>query len=1037
MGFDGVPGVSHCAITGHLRVPRSVIVRLMVGALPEVGMWRMLRRGLRAHPGQAAVLGLLALVLAAVAVAAPAYSRSASRDLRSAQLEAAAAVDRVLSVQADIAVDTSGDRGKVDAAVDATARSARAAGLVALLTLQLPVTLVHNGQSAAVSVMSRTGACERLLVEGRCPEASGEVLVGRAAAAAVGLRVGDPVRADLRGTGGSVAFRLVVVGVYTVGDAHRGYWSTRRDLAPGPQRTDTPLIAAEQTLRALAATDPGLADPGVDQRLPVTNAAALTTVIDLLALDPATLPADVGAARAELEGLRRVPPEGFTASGRLPELLDRIGRGERGLAAGIAATAAGLLLTGGFVLLLAAGLAAGRRAPHTTLAVLRGAPAISRWWFAAAPGVLVTAAGASAGAVLGRILAAGLPSSADVAAGAAVVAVLTAGVLAMEMRPLRLPVPVALRQAQPAARRLRVGAFELILAAAAVLGAVQLAIGTPDEGIAPLAPPVIVLAAALLAGRGLAALAAVVSTQRLRRGDLRTGLAAAHLSRRPHTARLFALLVVAVALLGLAVAGYDTTRSAVRDRAAVELGAARVLSVAGATPGGVRAAVHAADPQGRWLLAAARDGLGASAVVAVESDRLVRVTGWDDQAAHRLASLLRPAVSSPVRVTGVTVVIDVLLDRAEAATTIRAGLVTDGGDPFVVEAKPPAEAGAHQLGLATPKCTGGCRLAWLGFSSSPDGLWITRVGQRGPDATVVDAAALGTPGRWRSGFTTSPGELTVVPSPAGLSARYVPSDPRAMSTDLRVLVADTPVPLPVVAAGPARIAQTDEVRVLPALTAGFRPVRVTASTGVLPGAGADGFLVDHEYADRLSDARGGDARQEVWARADTPPQVLAAVRGRLSVTGEETVESRAARMARAGAAQAAQVRLAAAGLGVLLAAAGLAVAALAEHRSRLAELRDLRRQGLDAATAAGSALRSYAGLVLGGIGAGALLAAAVSIALIRVGIPVFTDGWTATRAPVLPRPLVALAAFAVAAAMIGAVGIAASRRLAADLRREA
>ncbi|NUT36980.1 MAG: hypothetical protein HOV79_28320, partial [Hamadaea sp.] len=336
-------------------------------------MWRMLRRGLRAYPGQAAVLAVLAFVLAGAAVAAPAYVRTASGDLRAAQLDGAVPGERALSLNGEIAVDTGGDRGKVDAAVESTTRSAGLAGVAPLLTLQLPVTLVRNDRTAALPLLSRTGACERLTVAGRCPQAPGEVLVGAAAATALGLHPGDPVRLDVRGTGGSVAFRLVVVGVYTVAEAHRAYWSTRRDVAPGPQRTDAPLITAEPTMRALAATDPGLADPDVAQRLPATNAASLTAVVDLLALDPAALPADLERARAALEALRRLPPEGFSASGRLPELLDRIGRGERGLAAGIAATVAGLLLTGGFVLLLAAGLAAARRAPHTTLAVLRGA----------------------------------------------------------------------------------------------------------------------------------------------------------------------------------------------------------------------------------------------------------------------------------------------------------------------------------------------------------------------------------------------------------------------------------------------------------------------------------------------------------------------------------------------------------------------------------------------------------------------------------------------------------------------------------------
>ncbi|WP_157546176.1 hypothetical protein [Hamadaea tsunoensis] len=1042
-------------------------------------MVRMLRRVLRAYPGQAAVLGVLCFILAAIALAAPAYARLAQAQLRDAQLAVAPPIDRTVTVRADDVFDEQGDRGKVDRARETLQADADKAGLTQFVTLQLVVRARAGGHgmadSLAASLISRDGACERLAIDGRCPDKPGEVLLGRAAAKALGVSTGGTIVLRAAGTGGVLDFQLTVAGLYAPPNGS-AYWSTRADMSADPRRTDTPIIAGADTVNQVATSQRAITVPvvgGTEKEVPADkgNATTVTAILDLMALDADSLPGDLATARADLDELRQSPPEGFTAASQVPEFFDRVSASERALGAGIMATAGGVILIGGFVLLLAAWYAAAQRASKTTLAVLRGVPVISRWWFAAAPSALVALLGSALGAAAGRVLVPTPLSMWDAVFAAGVLVALPVGVLLVEARALRLPVLAALRQAHPASSGRRVDPLDLAVLAAAGVMIYQLATGAPDRGFAPLGPPVIVLAAALLAGRGLTAATVAVSGQRLRRGDLATGLAAAHISRRSSAPRLFALLVAAVALFGLAVTGYDTTSTALQDRARLELGADRVLTVTGSSYTAVRAAVHSADPQGQWLLAAARDQIGTRRVVAVESDRLVRVAGWTAPDAARLAGLLHPAANPAITVDGTALALDVTVvkppaetvdgvvaDPADAepaapvepvvATPIKVNLVDAAGNPIRV-VFPVAGSGHYVQPLAG--CASGCRLAYLGFERSIEDIRITGLAQQGPDRAVLDGKALAEPGLYRDGFTTLPGELTVLHgggpnsgssnsggqnSGGWLSARYVPDDPRHMTSDLRILSADMPVPLPVVAAGTPDVAQTDFVRQLPVLTNGVQPVRIAAAVAGLPGVGADGYLLDQEYADRLAGTSLGSATSEVWARADTPAGVLAAIRRSLSVTGEETVAQRQDRMMRAGPGQSVRFRLVTALLGVLLAAGGLAVAATAEHRMRLAELRDLRRQGLRLPVAVRAVGRSFAVLVGAGVATGAVIAAATVGGLARVTVPVFIDRWTATGVPVRPGWGIALAGLAVALLIIGGVGAYAASRLARALRSD-
>jgi hypothetical protein len=470
----------------------------------------------------------------------------------------------------------------------------------------------------------------------------------------------------------------------------------------------------------------------------------------------------------------------------------------------------------------------------------------------------------------------------------------------------------------------------------------------------------------------------------------------------------------------------DTTRRAADERAAMELGADRVLTV-DSGPAVTRAAVHAADPTGRWAMAAVRVRLGARTLVAVEADRL-RVATWPAVAppASAVAAALRPAGNRPVTVTGGEVVLDAsVTDRLDVPARLTVRLFEPDGTVRDARTTIEPASGRRDHRLTIPGCARGCRLAWFAFPSSPERVRLHALRQRDADGEreVLAPRDFAAPGRWRSGFTTGPGELRLVHGDGWLSGVYRPNDPRYIASEVQLRLADTPVPLPVAAAGPRGAGTRD----LWTLSNGLRPVEVVATAGGLPGVAGDGFLFDHEYAERLSGESAVAGEGEVWLAPGAPAEVLDRLRAALPVTGEETARQRAGRLFDAGAGRGARLHALAALIGLALAGGAVLAVAAAERRRRLGELVALRVQGLPVRVAARAGRLGYATLVAGGLVAGVAAGAANWWAAHRL-LPVFHPGWTATAAPAGPRPLVAAAAFvAVAVLLLSCAAYAAAR----------
>lgn len=995
-------------------------------------MWRLVLGALRAQASQAVVLFALAVVVTGAAAAAPLYARVAADELARTELAGARSAERAITARGQVLLDENGDGGRAERIRAPMRMAAEGNGLIDVLTLESTVYIGTAPTTYTTSLAAREDVCTHLQIEGACPQAAREVLVGQAVAKALNLRTGDQLVMHVTGRTAPLEVPFTVIGIYRPADAEEAYWAGRADITTDQRRTDTPLFTTADSLRNL-------------------DVSALNVTVDLIAAD-GDLTSGPQQLRDVMAYVQRTLSPSFTLTSRLPALVERLETNSQTLRLGIISAAAQLIVVCLFVLLLASGFAAAQRRTQIALASVRGAPGRPRWSLALGPTMLMMLAAVPVGFGLGWLavrvaVTVGFDAQAQLSVTGFDLVVF--GIIALiilvatgftELRVHAVPLAEALRRTPPRRRHWFLDPVDLLVLVLALGALYQVISGAAVGDLAALAPVLLALACGLLAGRLVMPIAVAVGAAQLRRGQLGIGLAALHLARRAQAHRLLALIAVAVAMCGQTVAQWDATNQALHARAQLELGADRVLTVTGVGYKALRDAVQAADPEGRYAMAVVRDATSTDSILVVQSDRLAAVASWPAAAApadiQRWSELLRPATQKSVVVTGSELLLD-----AELATEsirpfpIRAHLQRPDGTEFDV----PFEVGPG-LGVQTYRapiegCADGCRLGWIGFSSSPDQVRIHSLTQRGPDQALLTPADFSSPGRWMPGFTTTAAELEIVNSDGWMSAIYRPADIRKPSYDLRILLADAPYPLPVVAAGDSDLAQTDRISELPLLSSAGRQVQVLEVAPGLPGSGSGGYLADFEYAERLAGSGSGtSALTEVWLSAQTPDSVLLSLRERLSVHHEDTVDSRASDLLLAGPGQSARLHLLTSVLGLLLAAAGIVVVATAERRERADELRALRVQGMAARPAASSGLLGYAGLALGGLLVGVLAAVPAWLAS-RIVHPVFVDGWSATEAPVGPRWWLALLAIAVVGGLLIAVAVRVAGQLTAQVRR--
>lgn len=1024
-------------------------------------MWRVVASALAARRGQTIIVGLVALLACAAVTAAPWYAVSATQQVGVAAVAGAPVEERLISVSWWVGPDDQAPEHPVGEVRKqfSPAGFTSVAGGSASADLQNPDT----GRSAEVALAYRQDMCDHLVVKGSCPHAAGEVILPGPLADRLALGVGDTLAVtqdeDRLGT-------ARVVGVYRVGDPSDPYWGDGSLVGLGSPDTEPPV--AFTVLKALPSygqvtyTDDLLANPGA---FATTDARALHRQLE-----------------AELSELRT---QGYTSTtGEVPSLLDRIARDRQNVTAGVVVGVAVLLLLTWFTLAVVLRAAVVQVRGDVGWWRLHGGPPGRGWLLVlgqgAVPLVIGALLGAAAGLGLGQVLAGTLAAGAGrtaLAISLALVVLTVAGgfvaVVAAQFGTVRTPVRELLRRVPARRGRWRRSLIDLILVVVAAAAVGQaLAVGDV-EGLALFAPWLAGLALALIAAWAIPPLASWLAARALHAGRLAIALVAASMARRPGTNRLFALAAVAVALLTTAFVTWDTGTSTQWQRAALETGADRVITVAPVDTARLLAAVRDADPTGTEAMAVVRrPGIaGDPPVLAVDSTRLGVIAGWRTEYGGdtgQVAAALRPSEPRPATIHAGSLALKASgtagpAGPAGTAVRLRVRLRTlDSGRAVdAVTARLADRPDSYRLRV--PACAAGCRLVGVqllgaekagapgteaasadtangdsggtasgetapGYARASSGAQVKIYGLTGAGSgtgaggKATGGGLLGDAARWRPAL--GPRDLGPAISADGgalrLTVRHPPEDVQLERNDWAYVV-DTPVPLPVLTAG-WRPDPSGEMRVAP-LSGAAVPTEVARTASLIPSLGKTGVLVDLAYADRLVPFPLAGDTSQVWLSASAPPSLVDDLESAgLTPLREDSLSDHLERLGDAGHPVGVRFDVVVTLVGLLLAAGAVLVHAAQERASRASELAALRAQGVRTGVIR---LVGYAGMaaVLGAATVVGLVAGLVGAAIARVLDPGFVDGWR-----VLPTaPITALPvgyAAAVAVLVLGAAVVA-------------
>ncbi len=1003
---------------------------------------------LRTRWRTAVTVALLAAFATAAAAAGPAYLDAVDRGVVHREVATATPAERSVSMSATVQPGSlaTGSRGP-DVSQIAIALI-RMPGFSAVLAIDLEVLGLEKGGKTPTQLSYRQDACAHLtVVTGRCVMGVGDIVVGVNTAGRLGLHAGqtvtlvygevDQTTHQWKPVGTPIT--LTIAGTYRPVDPDGLYWGGHGYFAADGTGTPAePIFASQATVQA------------IDHR-------SEQDTVDVLGGDAAFTPARIGGLRGEVQDIAMRSDsigQGAQTSTAIPQLLDRIDRGRRLAGQVVPVAAVPLVLLAWFVIFLAVGYATQERRTELGLFALRGLRLPGRLLLAGGeylvPIVLGGVLGAPLGLLVVQVLArarlgdvGGPATGTGTALGYAALAgagALVAAFLA-QRRELFAPVADLLRRVTGGARRWRGPALDAVAVALAVAAAAQIRVFGGDlTGIGALAPALVMIAVAVLAARAVVPLAARYGARSLARGRTGIALATLQLGRRPGAHRVFALLVVAIALLGFATTGFDVAAQARADRARIVTGAPRVLSVNPVTRLKLLQATRAADPDGRWAMAVSelpvgeQGAVGEPAKLAVDTSRLAAVATWradyGGPGPARLAAALHPAARAPIVVRGTTVALDLTVDPTMqfADLGLAVTLISLSGDAPMEVPLGVLVPGKQTRSGDAGGCAQGCRLVGFLLTRSGSGGYqvpMTLHELRTDQGVTISASQLADLGRWRA---TAPQSATLSSDPSGLHIAIHSAN--GVRADGSIQPADTPDPLPVAS-----------TRDLPAGTtlAGFDgvPTRVTevARLHGVPGLGADGVLVDLEYADRVSSEAGAANNPEVWLGPAAPPDAAQRLHAQgLVIIGDTRVGAVRAALDGQGPALALWFHLLVAGFAVLLAAGGVRLVAGVDRGRRAADLRALRVQGLPARVTGRAGLTAYLLVVVTAVPVG-LLAAAVAWWVAGGDLPVFVDGAGLWPAPHWPRPLAVLWPWLAAAAILVGVALVAGRDLRRAVRR--
>ncbi|MEU4688324.1 FtsX-like permease family protein [Actinoplanes sp. NPDC023714] len=975
-------------------------------------MFMLVIGAVRARTAQALTILLLAALATAVAVAGPWYAFAAAGRAAEADLGAARPAERIVSVRAGADTQGLAEEAFTRFASDVRGRLPAEFG-EPVVGLTVPLSIREGSASTAMAVAHREEFCANVRLDGPCPERRGEAAISQEAAQRLGVKAGDRISLTSSVTNRPLVLR--VVALYAVTGLSGSYW-------------------AGEMFQTRTGIDPAFTVLETFEERPLWNASMVYDV---------DLPAGLlrGDGGYDLAGVltaldTRLTASRFRMQTSVRPLLETVARDRATILSGVRSAGVQTLILTWFAVGLAGWYTLRDRRNDTALMKLRGVGRFRMlrlaWGQHLVPLLAGAVVGVPAGYLLARLLAGPVPVLPDretalsqsVVAVSAVVLGSLAVLAAVEAAMLGRPVAALLRSAAPGRGDWRAALADLVLLAIAGAAVYQARSGGPAEGLAVVAPALVALALGLLLARVLRRVAGRAGAVALRTGRLRLGLAGLQFSRAPGADRVFALVVVAVALFVTAAGGWQADRVARAERSAAELGATRVLTVDALNRTALLHAVRTADPGGREAMAVVRnrndDDLE---ILEVDSDRLAAVALWRPE--YGTPSPVRPPGAASV-ITADRVTAEV---RRDGPAPVRLGLLLqhEATGELVTAAFGVLGAGEKTVSAAVPACATapGCRIVRWELTTPPDSTGRTKAPPRGSAVTVralapVDAAILGDVSRWRPG--TDGANLNIATAGGALRISADENTTGLKLAGTAVYAADTPTPLPVVLAGPAPDPWRYNDRLLKSYGPAV-PVRIAAVVPGLPAVGQDGVLADLDTMRRLAAETDAGGEFQVWLTAGARPDLVADLTAAgLTVVGDQTVTGRSAWLGSQGPAAVVRFALLNAVAVLLLAAAVVAVAATVDNRALGAQLTALRAQGLPVRTAVSTAYAGTAALLVAGLGTG-LLAAVLAVPLTGSSLPPFADGWRVLAPPDPLTPAVLTAATGMALAVLGLTGL--------------
>jgi putative ABC transport system permease protein len=926
-------------------------------------------RGLVHRRGSTLLILAVALVAAAAAATGPTYYAAAKTSILHDSLHSGGVLNRGVEFTSTGALSglAATLRGEAGGALSAGLGPRAVGRLFAPPISDLEGTGVWSTSQTTIPVDWRAGICAHLQIRGSCPTAAGQVMASLPLARQYSLHLGERLS-----VGGWVP--LTLTGIYRIPDVSQDYWFGR-----GP--TYFPMELGLASDNAVTGASSAVLDALFTSRATMAAAPATaqgTGVLDYPLIMGHVTAAGVPLLRSGVEAvvnstqlqLDQVP----VASG-IPGIFATIEASWRTVLVPIWLITAQLVMVSWLLLFLAVTDAVEARGPEIVLARLRGR---GRWRTLAfglsEPATLLVIAlplgvllSLAATAALGSLLL--RPGTAVSMSGTAwlAAAVVTAGgliaVIIAGRRTLRRPVVEQWRRASRGATD-RGWVVDAILLTGAAGGLLDLAVNgeissTRQSTLSLLVPGLLGLAVAVVASRLLPLACRAAFPRTSRRGSVSTYLALRHIARRPGGIRTTIVLATAFALAAFAVTAWSVNHNNNHLLAYADVGAPTVLTVT--TPPGkdLGAVVDRADPGGTKAAVVDKfvsltSGSAGTVTLAVDPQRFAHVAFWPSgfsaKPLRALAAKLDPPAPAPVLVTGNAMRITVNVSHLSQPGEQLYANVTTGASPVSLGTLP-----THGTVTLTGGLTG-CPCVLQSFYLQPA---AQNIHLAAPVTGQVTFAGLADRGRggwtsarpglftsavaWMSGDSFSPPDVLQATA-AGLSWTFDSTSARKAAPTL--ISVNRPYPMPALAPA-GMIGGRGSLFQGVGLDGGSLPVRIVAPVAAVPGAPANGFVVDRHYAELAAGQNMPQAQQQVWLAAGAQrliePRLAAAG---VQVTSVASAAATAAALGRQGPALASVLFLADAAAAALLAAGAAILGLYLSARRRRYEYAALTASGV-------------------------------------------------------------------------------------------